>query len=271
MTAQEPSAAALLAAFARVLRPLVRLLIARGVNYQMASELLKRAYVDSAQRDFANENATGSRLSLLTGLNRKEIRRLTTEAEEDKRPEDCVSCAAAVHAEWLAVRRWRDVFGKPKPLPRKGDKRRSGFDDLVRSVTQDHRPGAVFDELLRLGFIREDGEGQVHRVDGAFISKQSFADRVLPLAENLEDHATAAVTNVLSEAPPFLERAVFSDELSVQSVKVLETTMRARWKALHDDTVRRAIALEEADIKAGRTRDSRFRMGLYVFTGKRDS
>ena len=57
----------------------------------------------------------------------------------------------------------------------------------------------------------------------------------------------------------------------MQSVKVLETTMRARWKALHDDTVRRAIAPEEADIKTGRTQDSRFRMGLYVFTGKRDS
>ncbi|MBL8514513.1 MAG: hypothetical protein JNJ55_11025, partial [Betaproteobacteria bacterium] len=57
MATPESSTAALLAAFARVLGPLVRLLIARGVNYQMASELLKRAYVDSARRDFAEENA----------------------------------------------------------------------------------------------------------------------------------------------------------------------------------------------------------------------
>ena len=73
----------------------------------------------------------------------------------------------------------------------------------LRSVTQDHRPGAVFDELLRLGFIREDGRARSIALTVPSF-QQSFADRVLPLAENLEDHATAAVTNVLSEAPPFL-------------------------------------------------------------------
>src|SRR5438552_3265269 len=69
---------AVLRALARVLRPLARLLIAGGVPIQAASESLKRAYVEAAHRHFGDEAATDSRLSLLTGINRKEVRRLTT-------------------------------------------------------------------------------------------------------------------------------------------------------------------------------------------------
>jgi hypothetical protein len=266
-----PASSALLHAFACVLRPLVRLLIARGVNYQKASELLKRAYVESACADFAGADATGTRLSLLTGLNRKEIRRLTTAAEADKRPEDMLSFAAATHAMWRSARRWRDRHGKPKALARKGDGRGASFEDLVRAVTLDHRPAAVFNELARLGYIREDADGMVHLVDDAFVSAASEADRLTPFAENLADHADAAVDNVLAQRPPHLERAVFSDELSAQAVAALDAFVRAQWQKLHDETIRRAIQAEEDDIKAGRPRDTRFRLGVYVFTEKRKS
>ncbi|MBL8522012.1 MAG: hypothetical protein JNK75_15245 [Betaproteobacteria bacterium] len=260
----------LLDALARVLRPLVRLLIARGVHYQMASELLKRVYVDAARRDFAGDAPTATQLSLLTGLNRKEIRRLTTEAEADKRPESMMSYAAATWAEWRSTRRWRDRDGHPKPLPRKTEGRRAGFDDLVRSITQDHRPSAVFDELMRLGAIAEDADGNVRLIEPAFTSGKSFGDRMYFFGENLEDHAAAAVANVLADAPPFLERAVFSDELSAQSVEALTVAAQRQWRTLHDGIVEQAIALEAADIEAGRVRDRRFRVGIYVFSDTRD-
>jgi hypothetical protein len=261
----------LLDALARVLRPLVRLLIARGVNFQMASELLKRVYVDAAQRNFASTDPTATQLSLLTGLNRKEIRRLTTEAEADKRPENMMSYAAATWAEWRSTRRWRDRDGHPKPLPRKGDGRRAGFDDLVRSITLDHRPAAVYEELLRLGTIREDDEGMVHLVERAFTSGKAFADRMFFFGENLEDHAAAAVTNVLADVPPFLERAVFSDELSAQSVEALSVSAHRQWQVLHDRIVEQAIGLEAQDIAAGRPRDHRFRAGVYVYSDQKEN
>ena len=153
---------ALLDALARVLAPLVRLLIARGVTFQMASELLKRVYVQAAQRHFsADDAATGTRLSLLPGLNRKEIRRLTSDAADDKRPEDMTSFASAAHDLWCSGRRWRDRDGNPKPLPRHTSGRQASFDDLVRAITLDHRPSAVLAELLRLGYATEDGDGKL--------------------------------------------------------------------------------------------------------------
>ena len=91
---------------ARILAPLVRLLIAKGVTFQMASEVLKQVYVRVAQKQFADDDeATGTKLSLLTGLNRKEIRRLTSEELLESRVIPESSFAGAVHAVWRTQRR----------------------------------------------------------------------------------------------------------------------------------------------------------------------
>ena len=125
--------------------------------------------------------------------------------------------------------------------------------------------------MLRLGTITEDDEGMVRLVVPAFTSGKAFADRMFFFGENLEDHAAAAVANVLTDVPPFLERAVFSDELSAQSVQALSASAHQQWQKLHDDIVEQAIALEAADIAAGRPRDHRFRVGVYVFTDSKES
>ena len=77
----------LLDTLVRILAPVARLMIAKGVTFQMASEVLKRAYVRAANEHFVEEDgASGTKLSLLTGLNRKEIRRLTSDEPENERP-----------------------------------------------------------------------------------------------------------------------------------------------------------------------------------------
>ena len=266
---EDSPARPLLDAVARMMAPLARLLIARGVSYQVAAELLKRVYVAAARRHFADDDATGTRLSLLTGLNRKEIRRLTSDAEMEKRPEDIASFASATHAVWRTVRRWRDRDGHPKPLPRRSVGRLVSFDDLVRSITLDHRPAAVLEELVRLGYAREDEAGIVHLNTQAFLTNRSFNDRLLPFGENLEDHANAAVINVLAPSPEFLERSVFSDELSEASVAALATHALTQWQRVHDDTVVKAITLEQSDVEAGRETGMRIRVGMYFYAEKK--
>lgn len=262
---------ALIETVARVLAPLVRLLIAKGIPYQMASEILKRSYVDAARKHFpATEGETATRLSLLTGLNRKEIRRLTTELAEMKKPEDMTSYAAAVYAVWSRVRRWRDRDGKSKPLPRRAMGREASFDDLVRSVTLDHRPSAVLEELVRLHYAHEDATGTVHMNARAFLPQQIFEDKLTALGENLEDHTAAAVQNVLLEKPVHLERSVFSDELSTVSVERLRALVNSHWQQLHDASIESAVTAEEEDIEKQRPRNQRIRLGMYFYSEKKD-
>jgi hypothetical protein len=268
----DPTASRHLETAARVLMPLVRLLIARGVTFQAASEMLKRVYVSAAQKHFTEgEEATGTRLSLLTGLNRKEVKRLTEGGAQAVVPEGITSFAAAVRAVWASKRRFRDRKGEPRVLPRYSRDGQASFDELVREVTTDHRPAALLEELTRLELVDVDAEGNVSLRAQPFVPRKKIEDRLEPLALNLEDHASAAVQNVLAKEPPFLERSVFSDELSEESVAHLHKLVRERWLAIHDEVVAEAIAREELDRKDGKVVESRIRVGMYFYSESQNS
>lgn len=255
-----------------VLTPLVRLLIAKGVNFQTTSELLKQVYVDAAKKHFAAADATDSKLSLLTGLNRKEIRRLTTDEEAMATGDSVTSFAAAVHTAWRTLRRFRTRDGDPRTLPRSDAAAgKPSFDELVRSVTQDHRPSAVLEELLRLNIVAQNEAGEISLTETQFLSNRAFADSLLPFAENLSDHSAAGVSNLLrldstEPAAPFLERAIFADELSTQSAEQLHTFTRAQWQLFHDELVERATALEAIDEENNPAHNqTRIRVGMYFY------
>lgn len=255
---------AVLRALARVLRPVARLLIAGGVPFQAASESLKRAYVEAARRHYREEAKNDSRLALLTGLNRKEIRRLTTPSADEWGPESVTSYASAVFTAWLRRPEWHGPDGKPRALPRRGD---VSFDALARSVTLDMRPASILDELVRLGYAKV-GEDDLVVVQGdEFTSRREFADRLGPLAENLQDHADAAVENVLADSTPspHLERSLFADELSPESAAKLEAFSREKWKELHDAFIAKADELEAEDRAHARPASMRVRVGLYGY------
>ena len=67
---------------ARLLRPLVRLLIRSGVTFPVLANLIRALYVEVSLRDLLTDAKarTDSRVSLLTGVHRKEIRRLRAAA-----------------------------------------------------------------------------------------------------------------------------------------------------------------------------------------------
>ena len=62
----------------KLLKPLVRLLIRSGITYSAFSDLARQAYVDMASEEFtiAGKKQSISRISVLTGINRKDISRL---------------------------------------------------------------------------------------------------------------------------------------------------------------------------------------------------
>ena len=257
----------LLDTLVRVLVPLVRLMIDKGVTFQMASEVLKRAYVRSANAHFVEDDTpSGTSLSLLTGLNRKEIRRLTSDEPAKARP-PMASYATAVAAQWRTNRRWRDRTGNPKILPRRTNNNTLSFDDLVRSVTTDHRPSAVFDELKRLGFVENEGE-KVRLVPASFFSSNDQEDRLARASENIEDHMAAAVTNIIEPSSRFLEQSVYSDELSDASTATLHTLMREEWQRTFNTVLEKAITLETDDAKHSRVAKTRMRVGMYFYSEK---
>jgi hypothetical protein len=258
------SDAALGAALERVLAPVAQLCLARGLRFAVVEEILKRAFVETARAGTAA--STGgrdvSRVSAATGLTRREVTRISL--DETARAAVRPSPATQIFTRWMGSRRLHDKNGNPRPLKRQG--RAPSFEALAQSVTQDVHPRTLLDELCRLGLAALDEESDtVSLIRDAFVPRQDQSRMLGFLGANVGDHLAAAVANVTSESPPFLEQAVFADELSEESTLAVRALVAARWKELLADLVPKIQALVDSDAQPGRKADRRVRVGLYSY------
>ncbi|MBL8486189.1 MAG: hypothetical protein JNK22_03795 [Rhodocyclaceae bacterium] len=215
---------ALIAALRRVLNPVARLMLARGLTLPMAVELLKRVFVEVADRDFRLEGkpATDSRISLLTGVHRKDVRRLRQLPHVEAALPPKVSLGAQLVGAWLANPRFRDAGGRIKPLARTAKAGgEDSFEALVAAVSKDIRARPVLDEWLRLGVASLNAEDEVVLNTAAFVPQEGFDEKLAYLGMNLGDHAAAATDNVLGRADPWFERSVHYRSLSAERVAQL--------------------------------------------------
>ena len=79
---------AVVSALRRLLRPIVRLLLNNGITFPYLSDLLKLIYVETAEKEFGLDvrPLTDSRVTLLTGVHRKDVRRLRHEVVSEIPP-----------------------------------------------------------------------------------------------------------------------------------------------------------------------------------------
>ncbi len=241
---------ALLRAVQRLLRPLARLLMAYGVNYLAFCNLAKGVFVDVAARDFPDDGApvTDSRVSLLSGVHRREVKRLREEMLSRAPPPPVVSLGAQVVSRWCAEPIFLDSRRQPLALPRLASQGgEASFERLVEGVSKDIRSRAVLDEWLRLGAVTLDAEDRVHLVEHAFVPARGLDEKSFYLGKNIGDHLEAAGHNLIESQPPFLDRSVYCDGLSAESVEQLRVLSRELAVGAMQEINRRALELQEAD------------------------
>jgi hypothetical protein len=271
MPASEPIAGLpkpLISALRRLLRPLVRLLIAKGVGLVALTELLKEAYVDVAANEFPvdGKKQTDSRISLITGVHRKDVKRLRDRPTEKMAAPRSVGLGAQIVARWLGSKTTTDKKGRPLPLPRKAGPGQPAFDSLVAGVSKDVRPRALLDEWLRLGVAHLDKEGHVNLNRRAFVPEKGFEEKAFYFGRNIHDHLAATAHNLLDEGNPTLERSVHYTGLSEDSARELATAAERTGMTALLEMNRLALALSEKD-KGKATATRRINFGLYFFDG----
>ena len=200
-------------------------MLANNLSYTFAIDLLKTLFVEVADQDFTidDKRQTDSRISLMSGVHRKDVKRLRELQPnvEDVMPGN-VSLGSQLIALWNANPAYIDAEGLPKPLPRfASDNIDASFESMVRSLSTDIHPRAVLDEWLRLGVARLDSDNFVHLTTDMFIAQEGFDEKVYYFGHNLHDHASAAVSNVIGQRPSFFERCVHYDALSPQSLMAI--------------------------------------------------
>lgn len=264
----------LLNAVRRIVTPVVRLLLHFGITFPVFAELIKRIYVDVADREFTlpEREQTASRVSLLTGIHRQEINRLReTLRNESQSPIEKASAAAALSPRlltaWTQDPRFLDDGAEPALLHRSNALGEPSFEELVRAVSKDIRPRAVLDEWVRLGIVEVTGDGRLKLNVKVFVPSNSLPDKANVIANIVSDHISASVHNLLGEGEPFFDRRVRVEGLAPEAMDTLRQLVHERGNAFLQEINAAAAKLASSETEGPTHRMS---IGLFEYQ-ERDS
>ena len=156
-------------ALSLMFKPLVRLLIAQGVTHAEFSETAKDVYVEVALRDFEEEGRVNkSRIAILTGLTRKEVKNVIDRALSLGYKEKTYSRPSRVLTGWYSDPQFQGPYGIPLELPyESSDSETPCFVQLVRLYSGDMAPRQMLKQLVESGAVIEI-EGRYKAVSRTF-------------------------------------------------------------------------------------------------------
>jgi hypothetical protein len=216
-----------LGAMARLLRPLVRMLVERGVSYDQAADVLRKTYCDVAfESAFAlpGRKQTDSRVSVITGLTRKEVARLKDLTLESPELMQTFNRATRVTSGWWIDHPMEGTVAGTAPLPIEGAT--NSFSSLVRKYSGDMPVRAVLDELVRTGMVRVQGD-QVELVFKDNIRHLDASKQFEILGRDVADLLDTIAHNLKVEPNERrLQRKVYYDNIPAEHVEIVTRIVR---------------------------------------------
>jgi len=256
----------LYAAILRLLRPLIRILLKNGVSFNTFSELAKWAYIDVAAKEFGIEGRkqSTSRVSVITGLSRREVMRvrriprpdITAGTERHNR-------AARVIAAWRRESDFFDAEGKSAALPMDGGG--ATFSELVKRFSGNVPPRAVLDELINVGAVERLADGRVCLLTKAYIPKNLEAHKFNILGTDVQ-HLISTINHNLdpAAAAPLFQRKVAYDNLPDDVLPKFRKVYARRAQSLLE-SADRWLAQRDRDVTPAVKGIGRNRAGFGIF------
>lgn len=261
---------ALSAALGRVLRTLFRVVLRNNMSFKAFLDIAKRAYVEVAATEFAipGKKQTVSRIALLSGLTRKDVRRLlAARRANDSAAGERYNRAARVVAGWVRDQDFSDTTGNPKALALQESESpgRARFVDLVRRFSGDIPFRAVLDELLRVGVVEKLGDGTVRLKSRAYVPESGDADKLNILGTDVAD-LVATIDHNLQHGgdDPFFQRKVMYDNVPVEALEEFRRLSNAQAQTLLE-RLDKWLSQHDRDTHPGTSGTGRVRTGIGIY------
>lgn len=247
-----------------LLRPLIRILVRKGVELGELVELSKRVYVEQAVQALEEQGrkVTDAAVSTLTGVHRKDVKRIGSEApllQSERRRKSLLDATLSL---WSGDLRFIDSRGAPRPLERRSQVREAEaptFEDLLEEVTKGVPPRALLEAWLQQGAVSLDAQGRVcwaqhERVEGE--DMQVLARSALLSADRMQ----AAWENLQGQGSPHYLSYVRGEGLLAEDVQHLQALVR-RWGRRFAERINHRVTLAQA---RGRPQGGRLRFSFGV-------
>ncbi len=245
-------------------KPLVRLLIAQGVTHAEFSETAKEVYVETALRHFETDGKVNkSRIAILTGLTRKEVKNVIDRALASDYREKTYSRPARVLTGWYSDPAFQGPYGIPLELPYEStDDGTPSFTELVRRYSGDMAPRQMLNQLVESGSVIEV-EGRYKAVNRAYTHSQLSPSSIRRLGDVGYRVFSTAAKNIdrQDDTDRHFDRMVYADDGCTDEVlRLFDEYIRVRGQGF----------LEELDVwfssrrELNKPGDERKETGLYM-------
>lgn len=254
----------LLQALRMMLKPLVKLFISQGVTHAEFAEAAKDVYVEIALRDFeTNTRINKSRVAILTGLTRKEVKNVIDRALTSGQQDKMYSRPERVLAGWYSDPSYTGPYGIPLELPYESNSSNEpSIVGLVRTYSGDMAPRQMLNELLRSGSVVEV-DGRYKSVSRGYEATALSPELIVRLGEIGHRFFSTAATNIekKGQGTGYFDRFVYADEgCSENVIELFDKYIKKRGQEF----------LEELDVwfstndKANLAKEYRKSTGFYM-------
>lgn len=252
------------------MRPIVRILLRYGIGYGGFAEIVKSTFVDIASSDFGirGRPTNISRVAVMTGLTRKEVKRLRDKIENgDEGIIVKTTPMAQILHKWHAEDDFVDENGRPAKLSFSGGD--INFSELVKRYGGDVPPGAMRTELKRVGSVTEHPDGSLS-VASRVVLPEDETDK---LVTGLVHCAYPLLSTIAANSDPNLTGEGFA-QFSTYSLNIDDAQKKRLRRVTYDRLSEAAVSFDDlfmayesltANADPDRTDDSAVVIGLYYF------
>ncbi len=249
---------ALLAAFRVLMGPLVRILLRQGISYAEFSEVAKAVYVEVALKDFkvSGRKATRTRIAVMTGLTRKEVKRVIDEAVKERfELKTSFNRLGRVLVGWHTDADFTGPYGMPLELQYEtGNPNEPTFSVLVKRHSGDMSPRSILDELVRVGAIRETDVGWFRVMRREYIPEAQGAhtfERTGVVVRNFVNTVEFNMTKLAPGKGRFERHVTADDGIRREDLPKFDHYLRERCQVLLEEIDNWLAGLPKPDPKKG--------------------
>ena len=261
--------ATLIASCRALLRPIASVVLKCGLTWREFSEISKSVFVSVATDEFGirGRPTNVSRVSILTGISRKEVKR---QRDLLANPVAAISPkttdATRLLSGWHQDPDYRDTDGSPLPLPRNGSS--PSFESLFHSYGGDTPQQTLLRELLKAGSVAEQDNGGLVAQRRYHRPVDMDAGSIRFFGTNLFDHASTLNRNVTGEPEDrWLEGFAVDDKIHPESVEAFRKYLDQRGQQFLEE-VDDWLNQHRVDAEDTTTTPVRLGLGVYAIKGQ---
>lgn len=234
-------------------------LVKSGIGYNEFNKLLKEPFYTAALSEVKELNikATDSSLSLLSGINRREISEIKKNGNQLR---SAISSKSLTNITAKIITLW--IQKKlPFSLPITGE---NSFEDLVRQVTTEKHHNSILIEMERLGLLKKIDD-HVYLQSSSFTPKPHLLETKKIFTDNIISHFSSGFSNIYYKKS-FLEEAIYVENLNQDALNQVNNFNLGLWKKYKEEFL--AYLLEKnnfMDNKNSNEKTYSYKFGVYNF------